>query len=61
MLISFKQWLESSPLTRARDGWGRYGSYPIRADFMSRSTPIPFIFNKLKKSFGSPKNKKKGR
>lgn len=48
-LISFKQWLESSPLTRARDGWARYGNYPPRADVMSHSTPAPFIVAKAKK------------
>ena len=62
-LISFKDWRlsfgESSPLTRQRDGWARYGSYPLRADYMSHSTPPPFIVEKLKKALGTPEHPKK--
>jgi hypothetical protein len=62
-LISFKDWRislgESSPLTRQRDGWARYGSYPPRADIMSHSTPIPFIMKKAIDEFGTPKHPKK--
>lgn len=60
-MISFKDWLlkfgESSALTRQRDGWAR-GLYPIRADFMSHSTPSPFVYEKFEKEFGSKKRKK---
>ena len=62
-LISFKDWRltldESSPLTRTRSGWARYGNYPPRADFMSHSTPSPFEMEKMKKEFGAPKQSKK--
>jgi hypothetical protein len=62
-LISFKDWRlalgESSPLTRQRDGWARYGNYPPRADVMSHSTPPPFIVDKAKKEFGTPEHPKK--
>jgi hypothetical protein len=54
-LINFKDWLsygESSAMTRQRDAWMRYGSYPLRADFMSRSTPHPAAFEKLEKLLG---------
>jgi hypothetical protein len=57
-LISFKQWRESSPSTRVRDGWARYGSYPPTASVMSRSTPIPFIMDKAVKEFGTPEKPK---
>ena len=49
MLISYKQWKESTAFTRRRTGWGRYGNYPPQADVMSHSTPIPFIVDKAKK------------
>lgn len=62
-LISFKDWRlalgESSPLTRQRDAWMRYGNYPVRADFMSHSTPHPAAVEKLEKELGKPKKKKK--
>ena len=58
-LISFQQWRESTPLTRERDGWGRYDSYPLRADYMSHSTPPPFIVEKLKKKLGTPEKRRK--
>jgi hypothetical protein len=62
-LINFSDWRasldESSPLTRQRDQWGRYGNYPVRADFMSRSTPLPAFVDKLKKELGTPKKRKK--
>ena len=50
MLIKYAEWLkmhESSPMTRQRLGWGRMGTYPLRADFMSHSTPPPDIMNKM--------------
>lgn len=50
---------ESSPLTRQRLGWGRRGSYPLRADFMSHSTPPPDIMNKLINIFGTTDGKHK--
>jgi hypothetical protein len=62
-LINFSDWRasldESSPLTRQRDQWGRYGNYPVRADFMSRSTPLPAFVDKLKKELGTPEHPKK--
>lgn len=62
-LISFKDWRlalgESSPQTRQRDGWARYGNYPPRADVMSRSTPAPFIVDKAEKELGTPEHPKK--
>lgn len=55
-LINFKDWLqsigESSASTRQRDAWLRYGAYPIRADFMSHSTPHPAAVKKLEKELG---------
>jgi hypothetical protein len=53
-LISFNDWRlkESSPLTRMRSGWARYGNYPPSASFMSHSTPTPFEMKKIKKEFG---------
>ena len=62
MLIKYEDWLkmnESSPLTRQRLGWGRMGTYPIRADFMSHSTPPPDIMNKLIDIFGTTDGKRK--
>lgn len=63
MLISYHQWKESSPSTRQRDAWARYGAYPPSASVMSRSTPLPFIFDKAVEEFGTPEHpkKKKGR
>lgn len=62
-LINFSDWRasldESSPLTRQRDQWGRYGNYPVRADFMSRSTPLPAFVDKLKKELGTTEHPKK--
>jgi hypothetical protein len=58
MLIKYEDWRlmqESSPLTRQMLGWGRMGSYPLRADFMSHSTPPPDIMNKLIDTFGTAK------
>jgi hypothetical protein len=59
-LISFKDWRacfdESSAMTRQRDAWMRYGSYPLRADFMSRSTPHPVAIEKLEKKLGKNKD-----
>ena len=68
MLIKYEQWLvmnERSPLTAQRLGWGRMGTYPPRADFMSHSTPPPDIMNKMINTFGTtdgkhkPKHKKR--
>jgi hypothetical protein len=62
MLIKYEEWRlmqESSPLTRQRLGWGRMGSYPLRADFMSHSTPPPDIMNKLINIFGTTDGKHK--
>lgn len=58
-LISYRQWLESSPLTRKRDGWARYGNYPPMADVMSHSTPAPFIMDKIEKESKKCKKGKK--
>jgi hypothetical protein len=62
-LISFQDWRqrmsESSPLTRWRSGWARYGNYPPRADVMSHSTPTPFEFEKAKEEFGTTEHPKK--
>jgi len=67
MLIKYEQWLvmnERSPLTAQRLGWGRMGTYPPRADFMSHSTPPPDIMNKMIYTFCTtygkhkPKHKK---
>ena len=62
-LIKFSDWrakfFESSPLTRQRDQWGRYGNYPLRADYMSRSTPLPAFVDKLKKELGTPQHPKR--
>lgn len=59
-LINFKDWRlafkESSALTRQRDAWMRYGSYPVRADFMSHSTPHPVAVEKLEKELGKNKD-----
>lgn len=59
-LISFKDWRlafkESSALTRQRDAWMRYGNYPVRADFMSHSTPHPVAVEKLEKELGKNKD-----
>lgn len=61
-LKSFFQWLqESSPSTRWRDGWGRYGNYPLSASVMSRSTPMPYIMDKAIKELGMPHKKKRKR
>jgi len=64
-LISFKDWRlalgESSPLTRQRDGWARYGNYPPRADVMSHSTPPPFIVDKAKEELETSDKPKKRR
>jgi hypothetical protein len=57
-LLNFKDYLESSPLTRARDGWARYGNYPPTASAMSHSTPAPFMMKKIKKAL-SCKNSQK--
>lgn len=62
MLIKYEEWRlmqETSPLTRQRLGWGRMGSYPLRADFMSHSTPPPDIMNKLINIFGTTDGKHK--
>ena len=62
MLIKYEEWRlmqESSPLTRQRLGWGRMSSYPLRADFMSHSTPPPDIMNKLINIFGTTDGKHK--
>lgn len=62
-LLSFKDWRmslgESSPSTRQRDGWARYGNYPPSAGVMSRSTPAPFIVDKAQQEFGTPEHPKK--
>lgn len=59
-LISFKDWRqsigESSASTRQRDAWMRYGAYPLRADYMSRSTPHPYAVEKLEKELGKNKD-----
>lgn len=57
-LLSYKQWIESSPTTRLRDGWAR-GNYPPSAGIMSRSTPSPYIMNKAEVEFGTPEHPKK--
>jgi hypothetical protein len=62
MLIKYEQWLvmnERSPLTAQRLGWGRMGTYPPRADFMSHSTPPPDIMNKMINTFGTTDGKHK--
>jgi len=62
MLIKYDAWRkmnESSPMTRQRLGWGRMGSYPLRADFMSHSTPPPDIMNKMIDEFGTTDGKHK--
>lgn len=62
MLIKYSDWRkmnESSPMTRQRLGWGRMGTYPLRADFMSHSTPPPDIMNKLIDTFGTTDGKRK--
>ena len=70
MLTKYSDWLlmnERSPLTAQRLGWGRMGTYPPRADFMSHSTPPPDIMNKMIDIFGTtdgehkPKRKSKRR
>lgn len=60
-LISYKDWQmkESSPSTRRRDGWARYGNYPMPADVMSHSTPAPFVIKKAEEELGKKKRKKK--
>ena len=61
-LITFKEFLvkfkESSPLTRSRMG-SALGLYPPRADFMSRSTPPPGIFDALTSNLKATHKKKK--
>ena len=62
MLIKYADWRkinESSPMTRQRLGWGRMGTYPPRADFMSHSTPPPDIMNKMIDTFGTTDGKHK--
>lgn len=58
MLKTYKQWLESSPQTRWRDGWTK-GLYPLKADVASHSTPSPSAFEKAEKELGKKKKKKK--
>ena len=50
-MINYHDWLnarESSALTRARNAF-LWGTGVPRADLMSRSTPIPATFEKIKK------------
>lgn len=58
MLISYKQWRESTAFTRWRDGWLK-GLYPPRADFASHSTPSPEAWEKGEKALLKPKKKSK--
>jgi hypothetical protein len=63
-LLNFKDWLlaqESSPLTRSRDA-AALGLAPPRADYMSRSTPTPFVKKNNEEAFKGThkKHKKKG-